>query len=98
MFTNLFDDLLIPEVPNPVYFWQPIGGFAGAVLGFIFLNVPGSVAGWYFGSKSGKVRDMKGVCVYEAFMKLGRDKRAEILSNLAQKMFSSAIWSNNEYD
>ena len=25
LFTSIFDDLLIPEVPNPVYYWQPIG-------------------------------------------------------------------------
>lgn len=25
LFTSMFDDLLIPEVPNPVYYWQLIG-------------------------------------------------------------------------
>ena len=27
LFTSMFDDLLIPEVPNPVYYWQLIGNF-----------------------------------------------------------------------
>jgi curved DNA-binding protein CbpA len=33
VFTSVFDDLLIPEVQNPVWFWQPIGAFAGICLG-----------------------------------------------------------------
>ncbi|KAJ3096726.1 hypothetical protein HDU97_005617 [Phlyctochytrium planicorne] len=91
MFGNIFDELLIPEVPNPVWFWQPIGGAAGSVLGFIVFNIPGAVFGYWMGNKMGKVRDMKGVSVYEAFSKLGKEKKAEILSHLAKKMFSSAI-------
>ena len=39
----------------------------------------------------GKVRDMKGTCVYEAFSKLGKDKRGQILSALATKLFKGAI-------
>jgi hypothetical protein len=61
------------------------------MLGAIILNIPGFFLGMYFGSKMGKIRDMKGVCVYDAFMKLSKDKKAEILSHLAQKVFSSTI-------
>ena len=39
----------------------------------------------------GKVRDMKGVCVYEAFSKLSKDKKAEVLSHLAQKVLKASI-------
>ncbi|KAJ3300168.1 hypothetical protein HK104_003778 [Borealophlyctis nickersoniae] len=91
VFGNVFDEMLQPEVPNPIWFWQPIGGAAGFILGFIIFNIPGAIFGMYSGSKMGKVRDMKGVSVYEAFAKLGRDRKAEILSHLAQKMFSSAL-------
>ncbi|KAI9344226.1 DnaJ domain-containing protein [Zopfochytrium polystomum] len=91
VFGSVFDELLIPEVPNPVWFWQPIGGVAGTMLGFIILNIPGAVFGYYMGSKMGKVRDMKGVSVYEAFSKLTKEKKNEILSHLATKMFKNAI-------
>ncbi|KAJ3415750.1 hypothetical protein HDV05_004214 [Chytridiales sp. JEL 0842] len=91
IFGSVFDDLLIPEVPNPIWFWQPIGGAAGTVLGFICLNIPGAVVGYWWGSKLGKVRDMKGKCVYDAFMKLSKDRKSEILSHIAQKMFASAL-------
>lgn len=91
IFTSVFDDLLIPEVANPVYFWQPIGALAGIILGFIIFNIPGAVFGYYMGSKTGKVRDMKGVSVYEAFSKLPLDKRGQILSDIGKKMFKTAI-------
>ena len=47
-----------------VRFWEPIGSISGACMGFIVFNIPGSIAGYYMGSKMGKVRDMKGVCVF----------------------------------
>ncbi|KAJ1565767.1 hypothetical protein HK405_011647 [Cladochytrium tenue] len=90
VFGSVFDELLVPEVPNPVWFWQPIGATAGVALGFIILNIPGAIFGYYTGSRLGKVRDMKGVSVYEAFAKLGKEKKAEILSHIATKMFKSA--------
>ncbi|KAJ3192909.1 hypothetical protein HK101_005777 [Irineochytrium annulatum] len=91
VFGGVLDELLIPEVPNPAYFWEPIGAIAGIMLGFIVFNIPGAVAGYYMGDKMGKVRDMKGVSVYEAFCKLGKERRAEILSHMATKMFKNAI-------
>ena len=91
VFTSVFDDLLIPEVENPIWFYQPLGALAGIFLGFILLNIPGAVIGYYFGSKMGKVRDMKGTCVYDAFQKLPIEKRTSILTDLAKKMFKNAI-------
>lgn len=91
VFSTVFDDLMIPEVPNPVWFWQPIGAAAGVCLGFIVFNIPGSIAGYYMGSKMGKVRDMKGKCVYDAFIALPSNRRREILTSLATKFFASAI-------
>lgn len=58
---------------------------------FIVFNIPGAVFGAWTGKKMGKVRDMKGVSVYEAFAKLGKDRKAEILSHLAQKVFKTAL-------
>ncbi|KAJ3043769.1 hypothetical protein HDV00_004175 [Rhizophlyctis rosea] len=91
IFGTVFDELLVPEVPNPIWFWQPIGGAAGFVLGFIIFNVPGALFGAWTGHRLGKIRDMKGVSVYDAFSKLGRDRKAEILSHIAQKVFSKAL-------
>ena len=51
---------------------------------FIVFNIPGAMFGAWTGSKMGKVRDMKGKCVYTAFEKLGGDKKRDILSNLAK--------------
>ncbi|KAI9336434.1 DnaJ domain-containing protein [Zopfochytrium polystomum] len=87
IFGSVFDELLTPEVPNPSTFWQPIGAAAGATLGFIFGNLPGAVGGYYAGGQLGKIRDRKGVSVYEAFTKLAVEKRAEILSELSAKLF-----------
>ena len=44
--------------------------FSGGIIG----NIPGFFLGMYFGSMMGKVLDMKGVCVHDAFMKLSKDK------------------------
>ncbi|KAJ3152437.1 hypothetical protein HDU86_005618 [Geranomyces michiganensis] len=91
VFGSVFDELLTPEVPNPVWFWEPVGAVAGFALGFIVLNIPGAMFGAWTGKKMGKVRDVKGVGVYEAFSKLSKDRKSEILSGLAQKMFASAM-------
>ncbi|KAI8901067.1 DnaJ domain-containing protein [Globomyces pollinis-pini] len=91
IFAEMFNDLMVPEVPNPSYFWQPIGSVAGVMLGFIVLNIPGAIAGGYYGNRAGKVRDMKGVSVYEAFSKLTDERRHEILDTLGKKFFTAAI-------
>ncbi|KAJ3269365.1 hypothetical protein HDV01_001479 [Terramyces sp. JEL0728] len=94
IFSEMFNDLMVPEVPNPSYFWQPIGSVAGVMLGFIVLNVPGAVIGGYYGNKAGKVRDMKGVSVYEAYTKLSHEKRHEIMGNLGKKFLTATLKPN----
>ncbi|KAJ3308079.1 hypothetical protein HDV04_001831 [Boothiomyces sp. JEL0838] len=94
IFSEMFNDLMVPEVPNPSYFWQPIGSIAGVMLGFIVLNVPGAVIGGYYGNKAGKVRDMKGVSVYEAYTKLSHEKRQEIMGNLGKKFLTATLKPN----
>lgn len=91
IFAELFNDLMIPEVPNPSYWYQPLGTAAGSMLGFIFLNIPGAVIGGYYGNRAGKVRDMKGTSVYEAYTKLSNEKRSEILNNIGKKFLTTAI-------
>lgn len=94
IFGEIFNDLMVPEVPNPSYWWQPIGTVSGVMLGFIVLNVPGAIMGGYYGNRAGKVRDMKGVSVYDAYCKLSTERRQEILSNLGKKFLSAAISSS----
>jgi curved DNA-binding protein CbpA len=91
VFAQVFDDLLVPEVPNPVYFYQPLGTAAGAMLGFIFLNIPGALIGGYYGNRMGKVRDMKGTSVYDAFAKMSQEKRTEVLGSFAKKFIQTSI-------
>jgi hypothetical protein len=91
IFASVFDDLLIPEVPNPTVFYERIGCVSGIVLGFILLNIPGAIIGYYTGAKMGKVRDMKGKCVYDAFMKLDGGKKREILTHLASKLVKHTV-------
>ena len=61
------------------------------MLGFIVLNVPGAIIGGYYGNRAGKVRDMKGVSVYDAYCKLSTERRQEILANLGKKFLTAAI-------
>jgi hypothetical protein len=91
IFAELINDLMVPEVPNPSYWYQPIGTVAGSCLGFIMLNIPGAVIGGYYGNRAGKVRDMKGTSVYEAYTKLSQEKRLEIINSLGKKFISAAI-------
>jgi hypothetical protein len=35
VFAEIFNDLMVPEVPNPSYFWQPIGTISGLMMGFV---------------------------------------------------------------
>jgi len=43
------------------------------------------------GSKLGGVRDAKGKSVYHVFQELDQDKKARILTELATKLFNSAL-------
>ncbi len=64
-------------------------------MGFIIFNIPGAILGYYFGSRAGKVRDMKGVCVYEAFNSLPLERRGAILADIAKKVIGTAITIKN---
>lgn len=44
VFTDVFDELLTPEVERVVPFWRWTGAAAGAVLGFVVGNLPGAVS------------------------------------------------------
>lgn len=90
IFGNVFEELFQPEVSKPQTFWKPIGGAAGALLGFICMNVTGAVAGGVIGTKLGQIRDNKGCSVYDAFKKLDKGKKAEILSELTKEVVQRA--------
>ncbi|KAJ3133843.1 hypothetical protein HDU90_005451 [Geranomyces variabilis] len=91
VFGGVFEELLTPEVPNPIWFWEPVGAAAGFVMGFIVFNIPGAMFGAWTGKKMGKIRDVKGKGAYEAFLALDKGRKTEILSGLAQKLFASAL-------
>ncbi|KAJ3395812.1 hypothetical protein HDU92_004825 [Lobulomyces angularis] len=92
VFGGVFDELLKPEIGlENSWFWTPIGSIAGASIGFIIFNVPGALAGGYFGNRMGKVRDAKGVSVFEAFNKLEKPRRTEVLGHLFHKLVTSVI-------
>jgi len=90
IFGNVFEELFNPDIPKPHTFWKPLGGAAGVVLGFICMNVPGAVAGGVAGAKLGQIRDNKGCSVYEAFKKLDKNKKAEILSEITKQVVQRA--------
>jgi curved DNA-binding protein CbpA len=72
-------------------FWSYIGGISGGALGFIVANVPGAVAGAVAGNRLGAVRDAKGKSVYEVFQTLPQSEKAQLLSDLAAKIFAHAV-------
>lgn len=72
-------------------FWAIIGGVSGGALGFIVGNLPGALAGAVAGNRLGAVRDAKGKSVYEVFLDLPQPDRARLLSELASKVFQSAM-------
>lgn len=55
------------------------------------MNVPGAIAGTYFGNSMGKIRDRNGMSVYDAFCSLEQSKRHDILIQLGQRMFNSIL-------
>ncbi|GIK06831.1 hypothetical protein Aspvir_002483 [Aspergillus viridinutans] len=72
-------------------FWSVVGGISGGALGFIVANTPGALAGAVAGNRLGAVRDAKGKSVYEVFLELPQSERARLLSELAAKVFQSAV-------
>ena len=88
VFANVFEELLRPEVHRVAPFWKWVGGASGTALGFIVGNIPGALAGAFAGSQLGRIRDAKGKSVAEVFMSLGAAQRAEVLTNLLQRVLN----------
>jgi len=91
IFGSVFNELLKPEMEKHSHYYTPVGSVAGGVLGFIVMNIPGLIAGAFFGYTMGSIRDRNGMSVYDAFCKLEGDKRHEILVALGHKMFSAIM-------
>ncbi|KAJ5992918.1 Heat shock protein DnaJ N-terminal [Penicillium sp. IBT 35674x] len=72
-------------------FWAVVGGVSGGALGFIVGNFAGGLAGAVAGNRLGAVRDAKGKSVYEVFLDLPQPNRTQLLSELAAKVFQSAM-------
>lgn len=78
VFSDVFEELLRPEVHRAVNWWTYIGAVSGASLGFILANVPGALAGGLAGNRLGAIRDAKGKPVVEVFTQLGGSEKAEV--------------------
>jgi len=91
VFTDVFDELLRPEVDRHTHWWAWIGAVCGAGLGFIIGNIPGLMLGGVAGNRLGAVRDAKGKSVAAVFNDLGNQQKAEILRALAMKVLGSAL-------
>lgn len=89
MFADAWSEMLRPEIQNKLPIWAGAGTISGGILGFILGNVPGAIGGALLGGKLGAVRDAKGKAVSEVFLSLSSQQRAEILRDLAAKVFNS---------
>ncbi|KAF8317410.1 DnaJ-domain-containing protein [Clavulina sp. PMI_390] len=89
VFTDVFEEMLRPEVQRTVNWWTYIGALSGASLGFILANVPGALAGGLAGNRLGAIRDAKGKPVVQVFAQLEGTEKAQILKALAIKVFGS---------
>ncbi|KAN0128428.1 DnaJ domain containing protein [Lactarius tabidus] len=90
VFSDVFEDLLRPEVERHLPLWAWLGTACGAGLGFITANVPGLVVGACAGNRLGAIRDAKGKSVAAVFGELGSAQKAEILRALAMKVLGAA--------
>jgi hypothetical protein len=72
-------------------FWSLVGGLSGGALGFIVANFPGAVAGAVAGNRLGAVRDARGKSVYAVFQELPQSDKSKLLSELATKVFATAL-------
>ena len=72
-------------------FWSVVGGLSGGAMGFIIANFPGAVAGAVAGNRLGAVRDAKGKSVYSVFQELPSEDKRKLLSELAAKVFATAV-------
>jgi len=74
-------------------FWSVVGGVSGGAMGFIVANFAGAVAGAVAGNRLGAVRDARGKSVYSVFNELPQSQKAQLLSQLAAKVFAHAVGS-----
>ncbi len=74
-------------------FWSLVGGVSGGAMGFIMANFAGALAGAVAGNRLGAVRDARGKSVYSVFNELPQSQKAQLLSQLAAKVFAHAVGS-----
>jgi len=91
VFSDVFEDLLRPEVERHAPWWSWLGAACGGGIGFIVGNVPGLMLGAFAGNRLGAVRDAKGKSVAAVFSELGGNQKAEILHALALKVLGSVL-------
>lgn len=72
-------------------FWTIVGAASGFGLGVIIGNITGGIAGAAAGAKLGGIRDKKGKSVYSVYQELPQNDKARLLTELASKLFSSAL-------
>ncbi|KAF9068088.1 DnaJ domain-containing protein [Rhodocollybia butyracea] len=89
VFTDVFEELLRPEVERRVPWWGYFGAACGGGIGFIVANVPGAMVGAFAGNRLGSIRDAKGKSVAAVFNELGGSQK--ILRALALKVLGSAF-------
>lgn len=91
VFSDVFEELLRPEVERRGHIWSWIGAICAAGLGFIIANIPGALLGAVAGNRLGAIRDAKGKSVAAVFNELGHTQKAEVLRALAMKVLGSAL-------
>ncbi|KAG8908078.1 hypothetical protein FRB99_000522 [Tulasnella sp. 403] len=89
VFTDVFEEMLRPEVESRVPWWAWLGAACGAGIGFIIANLPGAVVGGLAGNRLGAIRDAKGKPVGVVFAQMSGGQKAEILKALAIKVLGS---------
>jgi curved DNA-binding protein CbpA len=72
-------------------FWSLVGGLSGGAMGFIIANFTGAVAGAVAGNRLGAIRDARGKSVYTVFQELPQSDKSRLLSELATKVFATAL-------
>lgn len=72
-------------------FWTIVGAASGFGLGVIIGNITGGVAGAAAGAKLGAIRDKRGKSVYAVYQELPQMDKARLLTELATKLFASAV-------
>lgn len=72
-------------------FWTIVGAASGFGLGVIIGNITGGIAGAAAGAKLGGIRDKKGKSVFSVYQELPQGDKARLLTELASKLFSSAL-------